>query len=61
MAIDGLGAERIRGYKQTAGGYMQTTFRKCADSGISKGDETDRLRTYSSGVTAIERSERLRG
>jgi hypothetical protein len=43
---------------------MQTTFRKCADSG-KQGDETDRLRTYNSGMTAIEskgsRSERLRG
>ena len=36
-AIDGLGAERIRGYEQTAGGYMQTTFRKCADSGKEGG------------------------
>ena len=111
-AIDGLGAERIRGYKQTAGGCMQTAFRKCADNGkgggrdvqaenaqrridgdredaargwgvckhrkdtyiqqpgsaqpaVSKGDETDRLRTYSSRMIAIEskgsRSERLRG
>ena len=64
-AIERLRGERNREYEQTAGGYMQTTFRKCADSGISKGDETDRLRTYSSGVTAIEskgsRSERLRG
>ena len=38
-AIDGLGAERIRGYKKTAGGYMQTTFRKCADSGKQDGQD----------------------
>ena len=38
-AIDGLGAERIRGYKQTAGGYMQTKFRKCADSGKQDGQD----------------------
>ena len=37
-AIDGLGAERIRGYiKQTAAGYMQTTSRKCADIGKQGG------------------------
>ena len=36
-----------------------------AQTTVSKGDETDRLRTYSSEMTAIEskgsRSERLRG
>ena len=37
MVIDGLGAERIRIYKQTTGGCMQTTFRKCADSGKQGG------------------------
>ena len=41
---------------------MQTTPRKCANSG-KEGVETDRLRTYSSRMTAIEskgsRSERL--
>ena len=36
-AIDGLRAEMIRGYKQTAGGCMQTSFRKCADSGKEGG------------------------
>jgi hypothetical protein len=36
-----------------------------AQTAVSKEDDTDRLRTYSSGMTAIEskgsRSERLRG
>ena len=36
-AIERLRRERIRGYKQTTGGYMQTTFRKCADSGKQGG------------------------
>ena len=36
-AIERLRAERIRGYKQTAGGCMQTTFRECADSGKQGG------------------------
>ena len=36
-AIERLRGERIRGYEQTAGGYMQTTFRKCADSGKGGG------------------------
>ena len=36
-AINGLGAERITIYKQTTGGCMQTTFRKCADSGKEGG------------------------
>ena len=53
-AIERLRGERNREYEQTAGGYMQTTFRKCADSG-KEGDETDRLRTCSSRLTTIER------
>ena len=36
-AIEGLGTERIGGYKQTAGGCMQTTFRKCTDNGKQGG------------------------
>ena len=35
--IDGLRRESNREYEQTAGGYMQTTFRKCADSGKEGG------------------------
>ena len=35
--IEGLRGERIGGYKQTAGGYMQTAFTKCADSGKQGG------------------------
>ena len=38
--------ERLRGgggYEQTAGGYMQTTIKKCADNG-KKGAENVRLR-----------------
>ena len=31
-AIERLRGERNREYEQTTGGYMQTTFRKCADS-----------------------------
>ena len=62
-AIDGLGAERIRGYKQTTGRGMQTHSGN-AQTAVSKGGETDRLKTYSSRMTAIEskgsRSERLR-
>ena len=30
-AIERLRGERNREYEQTAGGYMQTTFRKCAN------------------------------
>ena len=30
-AIERLGGERIRGYMQTTGGYMQTAFGKCAN------------------------------
>ena len=36
-AIERLRGERNREYEQTAGGYMQTTFRKCADSGKQGG------------------------
>ena len=36
-AIDGLRGESNREYEQTAGGYMQTTFRKCADNGKEGG------------------------
>ena len=36
-AIERLRGERIRGYEQTTGGYMQTAFRKCADSGKQGG------------------------
>ena len=36
-AIERLRGERIRGYKQTAGGYMQTAFRKWTDSGKQGG------------------------
>ena len=36
-AIERLRGERNREYEQTAGGYMQTTFRKCADSGKGGG------------------------
>ena len=36
-AIERLRGERNREYEQTAGGYMQTTFRKCADNGKEGG------------------------
>ena len=36
-AIERLRGERIRGFKQSVGGYMQTAFRKCADSGKQGG------------------------
>ena len=36
-AIERLRGERSREYEATAGGYTQTTFRKCADSGKEGG------------------------
>ena len=36
-AIERLRGERNREYEQTAGGYMPTTFRKCAVSGKEGG------------------------
>ena len=63
-AIDGLdrrGSEDISSQREDT----RRQHSGSAQTAVSKGDETDRLRTYSSGMTAIEskgsRSERLRG